>query len=94
MIFLYKVPPRDVVDLRSRYCRKLKKGNTDVSISYVHERCDVHWCCTAAAAAVVPLLYCADAFAIQRKSGLELSHVVFRMARPHNAHRHTQRHRS
>ena len=32
------------------------------------------------ATAVVPLLYCADAFEIQRECALELSLVVFRMA--------------
>ena len=35
---------------------------------FVYERCEVHLCFTAAAAAaVVPLLYCADACEIQRK---------------------------
>ena len=64
------------------------------SRSYVYERCDVHWCCTAAAAAAaatVPLLYCADAFEIQRKGRLELSLVAFRMKCPHTAHTGTHR---
>ena len=33
--------------------------------SCLYERCEVHWCCTAAVG-VVPLLYCADAFEIRR----------------------------
>ena len=68
-------------------------GNTDVPIVCIRAFAsfEVHWCCTAAAA-VVPLLYCADAFEIQRKCGLELSLVVFRMARPYNTH--TRAHRS
>ena len=61
-----------------------------------YKRCEVHWCCiaAAAAAAVVPLLYCEDAFEHQRKCGLDLSLVFFRMARPHNTHAHTQKHRA
>ena len=47
-----------------------------------------------AAAAVMPLLcsYCAGAFEIQRKCELEVSLVVFRMARLHDVH--TRKHRS
>ena len=42
-------------------------GNAGVPICvYKYEHFEVHWCRTAAAA-VVPLLYCADAFEIQRK---------------------------
>ena len=60
--------------------------------SYVSELCEFRWVHTAgAAAAVVPLPYCADAFDIQRRCGLKLSLVVFRMARPHNTHTHTRR---
>ena len=60
---------------------------------YIYERCEVHWCRTAAAAAaaVVPLLYCADVLEIQSKCGLELSLVVFRMARHTRTHRSTVR---
>ena len=55
--------------------------------SYVYERCEVHWCCVAAAAAaVVTPLYRADDFEAQRICGLELSLVVFRVTRPHNSH--------
>ena len=35
---------------------------------------------------VVPLLYCEDAFEVHGECGLQLSLVVFRMARPHNTH--------
>ena len=51
----HKVPLRDVVGLKSRGCRKLKRVDTEHRRSCVYERCEVHWCCTAAAA-VVPLL--------------------------------------
>ena len=48
--------------------------------SCVHERCEVRWCCTAAAA-VAPLLYCVDAaFELWGKCGFESSLVVFRIA--------------
>ena len=43
----YKVPLGDVVDLKSRGCRELKRGNTGRR-SFVYERCEVHLCCTAA----------------------------------------------
>ena len=87
-----KVPLRNVVDQKSRGCRKLKRENTGVLMCLLCEGCEVHWCCTAAAAAVVPLLYCADAVDIERKCGLKSPLVVFRMARPHNTHARTHRH--
>ena len=37
----------------------------------------------------VPLLYCANAFEIQRNCGLKLSPVLFKMARPHDTHTRT-----
>ena len=55
LLYIYKVPLRDVVGLKSRGCRKLKRVDTEHRRSCVYERCEVHWCCTAAAA-VVPLL--------------------------------------
>ena len=58
-VHMHKVSLRDVVDLKSRGCRLLKRPNTG------DERCVVHWCCTVAAAAVAPLLYCADALEVQ-----------------------------
>ena len=61
---LFEVSLGDVVDLKSRGCRKLKRGNTGVPMCMGHR--EVRFCCTAAAA-VVPLLYCADAFEILRK---------------------------
>ena len=45
--------------------------------------------CCVATITVVPLLYCADGFGIY-KCGLELSFVVFRIARPHNRHANTE----
>ena len=70
LVHIYKFPPRDVVDLNFRGCRKLKTGNTGVPM-YISlarfagvvplllllllYRCCCR-CCTAAAAAVVPLL--------------------------------------
>ena len=68
---IYKVRRRDVVDLKSQGCRKLKQKNTGVTTKgrtqalrrHVDERCGVHWCCcTAAATTVVPMPYCTDAF--------------------------------
>ena len=81
-----KVPLRDVLDLESRGCYKLKRGNTGVPM----------WMGVARFTGVVPLLYCADAFDIQRKRGLDLPLVVFGMARCTriNAHTHTQKQRS
>ena len=62
----------------------------------VHEPCEVRWCCAAAAVAAaavaVSLLYCADAFEIQSKCGLESSLGVFRMACPHSKHTRTHAH--
>ena len=52
--------------------------------SYEYERCEIHWCCNAAAATVVLLLYCANALEIQTECELELSLVVFRIVRPHS----------
>ena len=59
--------------------------------SHVYERCEVHWWCCNAAAAVVPLLYCAGAFELQRRCELELSLDVFRMAHPHNTPTRTRK---
>ena len=74
---VYMVPLRDVIDLKSRGCRKLKRGNTDVPM-YI---ClyEVRWCCIAAAAAVLLYRcckYCAGVFEIQRKCGLESSSAL------------------
>ena len=57
----------------------MKRGNTGVPM-YVG---------LARFVAVAPLLYCADACAIQRKRGSESSLVVFGMARSHT---HTRSH--
>ena len=66
----------------------MKRGSTGVPM----------YLSVARFAGVVPLLlllclcsilYCADAFEIQRWCWLELSLVVFRMARPHNTYTHT-----
>ena len=63
--------------MKSRGCRKLKRGNTDVPM-YI---ClyEVRWCCIAAAAAVLLYRcckYCAGVFEIQRKCGLESSSAL------------------
>ena len=92
MVYMYKGPLRDAVGVKAGGCRKLKRGRNTVLM------------CMSAARfttmnSVVPLLYRAGAFEIQRKCGLELCLVVFRMARPHHTHirthtAHTERHRS
>ena len=55
-IYTHKIPLRDVDDMKSRGCRKLKRGNTGVPMC---KRVAKFTC-------VVPLLYRADTFEIQR----------------------------
>ena len=45
-----------MVDLKSRGCRKLKRGNTDVPVCMSLR--EVHCCCTAAAAAAAAVYRC------------------------------------
>ena len=90
-LFLLRVPLRDVdvVDLKSRGCRKLKGGNTGVPmfVGVAMFTCVVLYrCCCCCVAAVL------RASEIQRKCVLQQSLVVFRMARTHNTN--TQKHRS
>ena len=68
-----------MVGLKSRGSHNLKRGTTGYP-SYMSARFT---------GGVVRLLYCADAFEVQRKCWLELSLVVFRIARPHNTHTRT-----
>ena len=68
----YKVPLGDVVDLKSRGCRKWKTGNTGVRILRIYMSLHVQY---VRFAGVVPLLYCAGASEVQRKCGLESSRL-------------------
>ena len=71
--------------MKSRGCRKLKKGNTGVPPWYVDERCEVHLCCTAAAALVPLAAVLRGCFRNSECVGWNCPHiVVFRMARPNN----------
>ena len=70
-----------MIDLKSLRCRRLKRWNTGAPVFISLSRF----------AGAVPLLYCADAFEIQRKGRLELSLVAFRMKCPHTAHTGTHR---
>ena len=74
-IYIYKAPLRVVVDLNSRGCLKLKRGEyLQSGVPVFISLCEVRWCCTAAAAAAPMLLllvlYCAGAFGCQRKCWL------------------------
>ena len=62
---------------------QVERGNTGVPM-YMSVARFTGVVCTSDA--VVPLLYCADAFEIQRNCGFDLSLVVFKMVRPHNTH--------
>ena len=54
-----KIPLADVVNLKILGVSQVEKG--EHRRPCVYEPCQVRWCCTAAAA-VVPLLYCARSF--------------------------------
>ena len=64
VLLYYRVPLRGLVDLKSR---GLKRGNAGAP---------TYMSLSRFAGVVVLLLYCADAFEIQRKYGLESSLVV------------------
>ena len=70
ILSFYKVPLRDVVDLRSRGCRKLQGGNTSDHMNM--SLCEVD----DGVVPLLPLLYrclmcCAGAFEGQRKCEME-----------------------
>ena len=60
----------------------------DTSAVRFYSRGKSSWCCTVAAAAAVPLLYCAG-FCVSKEARVGIVQVVvFKLARPHNTHAH------
>ena len=88
-IYTYNTPLRDVVELESRGCRKLKRGNTAVPM-YL-SLCEVRCCCTAAVGVSV---YCAGAFEIQKICRLQLCRLCSGWRTGAHAWVYTQSHRS
>ena len=81
--------------MKSRGCRKLKRGNAGVPTNVYKISVARFTCCVVppAVIAVVPLLYCTtNAFKVQRKCGLEL--FLVDMCSGWNALKYTQKHRS
>ena len=77
--------------MKSRGCRKLKRGNAGVPTNVYKISVARFTCCVVppAVIAVVPLLYCTtNAFKVQRKCGLELfSLTCVQDGTPSNTHR-------
>ena len=82
-------------DLKYLGCRKLKRVNTGVPI-YIPgmSLCGVRWCCAAATATAVQRLYCAGAFQIPSKCGLESSSLCSEWHAHVHTYIHTYTHRS
>ena len=94
--YVWKVPLRDVVDLKSRGCRKLRRGNTGVP-SYIPDMTFM-WACVGLSAcctvAVGMSVCCTGAFENQRKCGLQSSRLCSGWHTKTHRQAHAQKHRS
>ena len=88
-MYFYKVPLRDVVDLQSRGCRKLNRGNTGVRSYWAYVRFAA--CCTVAVGMSV---YCTSAFENQRDCRLQSSSLCLGWYTKTHIHANVQKYRS